>query len=402
MKAQWVRIGDVHTVVTGSTPSRGTDTYYGGDLPFVKPQDLDQGRRLMGAAESLSEAGKRRARVIPAGATLLSCIGTIGKSAYACVPVTTNQQINSLIPHVGIDPLFTYYYTRSPVFLRMLSDRAAKTTISIVNKRKLASLPYPLLPMEEQQAIVQWMEHSLNEWQRAKNLLEESAILLNQCRLAIVQRLYPSHLNEAPDGWRQVSLGELLKEHRIGLVRSLANQSDRYPYGYVKMNNITSTGELDMRNLARVEATEQEIADYRLRHGDFLINTRNSLELVGKSTVFTGATNPPVLFNNNLMRIRFQEGVESRYIQGFMQSIPGQTQLQRMKSATTNVAAIYSKHLFRMRILLPPTLVQRQIIADWDDLTDLQQKGLRSIPSASELDELEKAIFTQAFESYYS
>ncbi|MGD8188631.1 restriction endonuclease subunit S [Brevibacillus ginsengisoli] len=400
MKWSRVRLGDAHTIVTGSTPSRINGAYYGEGIPFVKPQDLEQGRRLVDAAEHLSEAGKQRARVVGAHATLLSCIGTIGKSAYSCVPVTTNQQINSLIPGEVVYPPFTYYYTRSPFFQRMLRESSTITTIAIVNKSKLSNLPFPLPPLKEQKAVVRWIEQSLDQLQLVKQLLRESTNLLTQCRLAILHQLYPTSLEKVPSGWRLATLGELVRESRIGLVRSTAMQSEHYRCGYMKMNNITSSGELDLTDLKRVEATEQEIADYQLRKGDLVINTRNSWELVGKSAVYFGQAEYPLLFNNNLMRMRFQDGVDSRYIQGFFYSNSGNSQLQRMKSATTNVAAIYSKHLFRMKVLLPPLEVQLQVVNDWEQLTQYHQKGLMCIPEAGELEEVEKAILGEAFAGF--
>ena len=49
-----------------------------------------------------------------------------------------------------------------------------------------------------------------------------------------------------------------------------------------------------------------------LKKGDFLFNTRNSRELVGKTTLFPGGEG--TVFNNNIMRIRFRTIVLPEYI----------------------------------------------------------------------------------------
>lgn len=399
-KWSWVRLGEIHTIITGSTPSRGTADYFGGETPFVKPSDLEQGRELLTSTESLSDLGKSQARLIPAGATLLSCIGLIGKSAYACVPVTTNQQITSLIPNERVYPLYTYYFTRSPIFQQMLREQVATTTIAIVNKRKLSMIPFPLPPKAEQMAIVRRIEQSLDKLQQAKQLLEDAVQLLTQYRVSVLDQVFARQQAEIPSGWRQIPLKELVRELKTGLVRPQAKQSDQHPYRYIKMNNITPAGELDLTELVRVEATEQEVVDYQLAPGDFLLNNRNSRELVGKCAIYTGESDTPILFNNNLIRIRFVEQVESRYVHGYFLASMGQTQLQRIKSATTNVAAIYIKQLLRLPILLPPIQVQRQMIEEWDQLNSHYRKGLSFIPKRGEITAIEQAILREAFGGY--
>lgn len=54
----WVRLGAIAEIVTGGTPSKKHPEYYGGNFPFYKPSDLDQGRLTYDASEYLSEEGK--------------------------------------------------------------------------------------------------------------------------------------------------------------------------------------------------------------------------------------------------------------------------------------------------------------------------------------------------------
>ena len=81
-------IGAVAQVVTGSTPpSIDKDRLFGGDVAFFKPTDLDAGYHVERPRETLSTAGAARSRVVPAGTTLVTCIGaTIGKTGFARVP----------------------------------------------------------------------------------------------------------------------------------------------------------------------------------------------------------------------------------------------------------------------------------------------------------------------------
>ena len=105
----WSKLGSISTLITGNTPSKKNVEYYGESIPFIKPNDLDQGRRLKYSMEMLSSLGAEKARVLPKGSTAVCCIGSIGKAAYLEVEGATNQQINSIIPN-KVNNLYIYYY----------------------------------------------------------------------------------------------------------------------------------------------------------------------------------------------------------------------------------------------------------------------------------------------------
>ena len=69
----------------------------------------------------------------------------------------------------------------------------------------------------------------------------------------------------------------------MGLIRS-NSQLGEGNVRYLKMGDIVC-GTADLSDLKITEATDNEIEEYKLNEGDFLINVRNSLELVGKQLV---------------------------------------------------------------------------------------------------------------------
>lgn len=89
----WIsaRIGDLGEVITGSTPSKKDSSFFGGNIPFYKPTDLDAGYEVIEAREHLSELGASESRIIPAFSILVTCIGaTIGKTGLARRICATN------------------------------------------------------------------------------------------------------------------------------------------------------------------------------------------------------------------------------------------------------------------------------------------------------------------------
>ena len=105
------RLGALGRIVTGKTPSTKIPEYFGSDVPFVTPSDMDA-RKVIGTTERcLSSDGVEAVRnaVIPPGAVMVSCIGSdMGKVAVAGRQCVTNQQINSIIVDHPNNPDFVY------------------------------------------------------------------------------------------------------------------------------------------------------------------------------------------------------------------------------------------------------------------------------------------------------
>ena len=156
----WTIVGlhSVAEIITGSTPSKLNAEYYNGDVPFYKPNDLDQGRHVRCASEYLSQQGKSISRSIPCNSIAVCCIGSIGKCGFIEKEGVTNQQINTIVPNDAIFPLYMYYFCNSSTFIDELKSLSSAVTISIVNKSKLSTIQIPLPPIAEQKRIISVIE----------------------------------------------------------------------------------------------------------------------------------------------------------------------------------------------------------------------------------------------------
>ena len=156
----WTIVGlhSVAEIITGSTPSKLNAEYYNGDVPFYKPNDLDQGRHVRCASEYLSQQGKSISRSIPCNSIAVCCIGSIGKCGFIEKEGVTNQQINTIVPNNAIFPLYMYYFCNSSTFIDELKSLSSAVTISIVNKSKLSTIQIPLPPIAEQKRIISVIE----------------------------------------------------------------------------------------------------------------------------------------------------------------------------------------------------------------------------------------------------
>src|SRR2546429_220213 len=78
---RWVRLGDICDAQSGGTPSRGRPSYYGGDIPWAKIEDLTRaGMYINQTSEHITELGLQEssARLFPPGTLLFAMYASIG------------------------------------------------------------------------------------------------------------------------------------------------------------------------------------------------------------------------------------------------------------------------------------------------------------------------------------
>lgn len=116
MREGWkeVTIGDLGKVVTGNTPPKNDPSNYGGDYPFIKPTDMEIGRRYCtNWEENYSEKAfkKYKNSYIPPKSTGVVTIGTVGDKLFQADRwCFTNQSVNVIIPNTELyDEDFIYY-----------------------------------------------------------------------------------------------------------------------------------------------------------------------------------------------------------------------------------------------------------------------------------------------------
>ena len=144
-------------VQTGATPPSKLDGMFGGEIPFVTPSDLKE--TWVEASRTVTSAGAAKSRTVSRGATLVSCIGAVGKMGKVGEASAFNQQINAvsweecIADPVGLEMM--------RFFKAKLAHDAASTTLPILKKSRFEKLLLPLPPLDEQSrfaAIVESIE----------------------------------------------------------------------------------------------------------------------------------------------------------------------------------------------------------------------------------------------------
>lgn len=256
----------------------------------------------------------------------------------------------------SIFPPFLHYclygYYRNGETKKMQS----KTTgLRNLDMKAYLRLAIPYFEIGEQERIVAELDLLQGIIEKKKEQLKA----YDQLAQSIFYTMFGDPIDN-PKGWETKCFCEIVHSTQLGLIRSAKMQSIDNKYLYFKMNNITSSGQMDLSNITRIDANSEEIEKYQLHKGDFLFNTRNSYELVGKSCVFNGKEKDIVLFNNNLLRIIFKNNTNSVFISYLFNDEYVKKQLNGIKKGTTSVWAVYYKDLAHIKVLVPPLSLQQE------------------------------------------
>jgi type I restriction enzyme S subunit len=383
----------------GGTPSKSNpDFWLGGYIPWVSPKDMkssfvnDSGDHITPSALTNSSTD-----LIEAGAVLIVTRSGILRHtlpvAMNTVPVAINQDLKAVNPFDGILAEFLRYLLVN--FGDDILHECAKsgTTVDSLDFDRLKDRAIQLPPRAEQRRIVTKLDELTARLARARAELDRTILLASNLRAAVLRSYFSG---EATQNWPRVMIEEILTEGLIGLVRSKEEQqSTGTPY--VRMNHYDLEGRWNVDKLTYVSCTKDEIQRFSLRQGDVLFNTRNSVELVGKVAIWPGG-NESFVYNNNLLRMRFREGVFAEFLGRYMMSPPFKEALAQHKSATTSVAAIYQRSLYKLLVPLPSLEQQRDIVLRIEAASAradrLEAEGVRVRVL---LDRLESAILARAF-----
>ena len=156
--------------------------------------------------------------------------------------------------------------------------------------------------------------------------------------------------------WEQRKLGDDLINVQTGT--SLLGTENGKGIPLIKMGNIQH-GYFDLSKLEYLEE-DIKVENYAIaRYGDFLFNTRNTLELVGKSATWIVKTGL-YAFNGNIARFIFKD-LNTIFFNYLYNTDNVMKQVHARATGTTSVAAIYPKNLNSIEYYLPSKIEQEKI-----------------------------------------
>lgn len=198
---------------------------------------------------------------------------------------------------------------------------------------------------------------------------------------------------QLPHNWKWFSWSDLITNYQQGMIRS-NSQLGRGNSEYLKMGDLDSSGRANFSSIARTEASQKEIEEFLLNEGDFLINVRNSKELVGKTCLIENIENRIVLFNHMLVRMDHGSVELNLYINAFLNIPSSKKMLDRIKQGTTSIIALYQRDLNKLPISLPDRKTFNHIVKFYKSINGKIELNNRI---NTELDAMVKTLYDYWF-----
>ena len=162
---------------------------------------------------------------------------------------------------------------------------------------------------------------------------------------------------ENSKGWETGIIRDIVADVRYGSSRP-AVDNGKYPY--LRMNNITYDGELDLSDIKRIDVPDNELDKCTVRRGDVLFNRTNSKELVGKSCVYN--RDEMMVLAGFVIRVRVTDRVLPEYLVAFLNTDFSKQMLFWMCKTAIGQANINAQEMQNIGLYLPPIEQQQQFV----------------------------------------
>ncbi|MBI0274406.1 restriction endonuclease subunit S [Hafnia alvei] len=390
--SQLLKLG---SIVTGKTPSTKDINNFGGNVPFIKPGDLDKGGFITKTSDTLTESGLLTVPKLPVNAIVVTCIGNLGKVGITTKISATNQQINSFICNENLNFKFLYYQicTLKP----WLENESSATTIAIVNKGKLSKAPIRIPSLAEQKTIADKLDTLLAQVDSTKARLEQIPQILKRFRQAVLAAAVSGKLISTNSEINKLTrLGKIAKDIRYGTSKKCSE--DKGNVAVLRIPNI-GMGYIINHNLKYADFDSKELLSLSLEKGDLLlIRSNGSVDLVGKVAVIS-ENDIKYLFAGYLIRIRLdQEKAIPHFISFCLQSPQLRQVIENIARSTSGVNNINSKELASLELPLPPLSEQTEIVRRVEQLFAYADGIEKQVQNALErVNNLTQSILAKAF-----
>ena len=245
------------------------------------------------------------------------------------------------------------HFLRSSHFVGYINEKTSGAKMPRANTADLKAVEIDCPSIEQQNAIVGVFEHLT----RLIELRQHQLCILDtlvKARFVEMFGLYPDN----PMGWRTGVIRDVVSDVRYGSSRP-AVEGGQYPY--LRMNNITYDGELDLTDTKRIDVPENELDKCTVRRGDVLFNRTNSKELVGKTCVYD--RDEMMVLAGFVIRVRLNDTMLPEFLSAFLNTDFSKQMLLGMCKAAIGQANINAQEMQGIGLYIPHIERQREFVS---------------------------------------
>lgn len=278
------------------------------------------------------------------------------------------------VDEVIADRSYIYWLLKSRN-LRQVFEANAKPAINqaSLSTNSIKGIEICIAGKKEQQQIANFLDY---EAAKIDTLIEKQQRLIElliEKRQAVISHAVTKGLNadvpmkdsgvewlgEVPEHWDVMRFTMTNKKALLGGNYNSSESEEGIPL--IKMGNL-GRGSIDINKVERLSENSSYEKEHILKKGDFLFNTRNSLALVGKVSIWREELDLAI-YNSNVLKIDFNHYIgTTEYMNYLFNSDLGLSQLRLIAKGTTNVAAVYYKDLKDLIFAYPPAKEQFEVV----------------------------------------
>jgi len=387
----WTTLSEVGTWQSGGTPSRSNKSYYGGNIPWLKTGDLNDGL-ISNIPESITEeaVANSSAKINPTGSVLIAMYGaTIGKLGILTFPATTNQACCACIEYEVVAQMYLFYFLLSQrtAFIEKGGGGAQPN----ISKEIIVNTYIPLPPLSEQHRIVaeikKWFT-LIDQIEQGKTDLQttikqtKSKILdlaihgklapqdpNDEPAIELLKRINPDftpcdngHYPQLPDSWSTTTLKDLC-ESINGLWKG--KKEPFIHVGVIRNANFTKDFKLDYSNIEYIDVEQRTFAKRHLMNGDLIVEKSGGSDNnpVGRTILYEGESGVFSFSNFTMvLRIKHSNTILNKFLYYYILAIYQKGAMRLMQTQTTGLHNLILDKFLSMPIHIPSYSEQERIV----------------------------------------
>lgn len=265
-----------------------------------------------------------------------------------------NVAMTKAVPNEAvISKKFLYYFLCSDTFKNCILNVGVRAAQAGFNKEDLSNIELYCPDLSIQNKICKILE-------LVDVLINKSKLQLDELDLLVKSRFIEMFgtFPDNPKGWECCTIRDIVKEVRYGSSRP-AVEGGQYPY--LRMNNITYEGTLDLSEIKYIDVPEKELEKCTVRKGDVLFNRTNSKELVGKTCLYD--RDESMVLAGFIIRVRVNDKVVPEFLVAFLNMDFSKKMLFNKCKAAIGQANINAQELQNIEIYLPHLALQKEFVS---------------------------------------
>lgn len=298
------------------------------------------------------------------GDVFICVVGATAGKLNLGIDCAIGRSVAAIRPKRGLNTKFLYYQLQ-PWVLKLRAASAGSAQ-GVINKKQLAEIPLEVPNLEKQHLVVSEIEKQFSRLDEAVANLKRIKANLRRYRAATLKAAADGAILSALNvqAWRRATIGDVARVIG-GLTKNPKRASLPTKLPYLRVANVYAN-ELRLADIEHIGVAEGEVERLLVRRGDLLVVEGNgSLDQIGRVALWDDSI-PNCVHQNHLIKVRFNELVMPQWGLTWLLSPGGRHEIEQVSASTSGLHTLSTGKVARLPIPVPPSDVQRRIIAEVD------------------------------------